>query len=175
MLLGPIFQVELVSTSRRGRYFALRVLYGALILLVLWTCYEQTQAFSRSFGGQLPIQVASRMAAAFFYSFSWLQMLAIMVVGPAMAVGSIATERERRTIEYLFATDLSNLEIVGGKTIARLLLIASFRQADVQEKDMCSLSSAVSSGSRISARSWSRPSQRPGSMPVCPDSQAMPF
>ena len=43
---------------------------------------------------------------AFFLSFSWLQILLILLVGPAMAVGTIATERERRTIEYLFVTDL---------------------------------------------------------------------
>ena len=123
MLLGPIFQVELVSTSRRRRYYSLRVLYGALILLVLWFCYEQAYSYSRYSGGQVAIQTASNMAAGFFHAFSWLQMMAIMVVGPAMAVGTISSERERRTIEYLFATDLSNLEIVGGKTIARLLLI----------------------------------------------------
>ena len=37
MLLGPIFQVEMVSPARRKRYFVLRVLYAVLILLVMWT------------------------------------------------------------------------------------------------------------------------------------------
>lgn len=127
MLLGPIFQVELVSTSRRGRYFALRVLYGLLILLVLYTCYVNTRmmrtAFTANNSGNMPIRAASELAGAFFYGFSWLQLLAIIAIGPAMAVGTIASERERRTIEYLFTTDLSNLEIVGSKTLARLLLI----------------------------------------------------
>ena len=43
MLLGPIFQVEMVSTARRKRYFALRVVYAALILLVMWASYETIQ------------------------------------------------------------------------------------------------------------------------------------
>ncbi len=123
MLLGPIFRVEMVSTARRKRYFALRVLYAALILLVLWTSYEST-SFSRSFGNSgTSIQQGTRLATAFFISFSWLQMLTILTVGPALAVGTIAEERERRTIEYLFATDLANHEIVLGKTVARLMLL----------------------------------------------------
>ena len=122
MLLGPIFRVEMVSTARRKRYFALRVLYAALILLVLWTSYEST--ISRSFGNSgTSIQQGTRLASTFFISFSWLQMLTILTIGPALAVGTIAEERERRTIEYLFATDLANHEIVLGKTVARLMLL----------------------------------------------------
>ena len=43
------------------------------------------------------------------------------MLGPAMVAGTIATERERRTIEYLFASSLSNAEIVLGKLAAKLL------------------------------------------------------
>ena len=42
---------------------------------------------------------------------------------PAVAAGGIASERQRRTIEYLFATDLSNGEIVLDKLCARLLTV----------------------------------------------------
>ena len=41
-----------------------------------------------------------------------------------MAAGTIAFERERRTIEYLFTTTLSNSEIVLGKLLARLMHVA---------------------------------------------------
>ena len=44
-----------------------------------------------------------------------------MVLAPAMVAGTIASERERRTIEYLFASQLSNAEIVLGKLAARLV------------------------------------------------------
>jgi ABC-type transport system involved in multi-copper enzyme maturation permease subunit len=124
-MLGPIFRVELVSIARRRRYFALRVLYASLILMVLWATYESSNALRYGTAHQ-SIQQAAALAAGFFISFSWLQLLAILFVGPAMAVGTIATERERRTIEYLFVTDLSNSEIVLGKTFARLTLMAQF-------------------------------------------------
>jgi ABC-type transport system involved in multi-copper enzyme maturation permease subunit len=125
MLPGPIFRVELVSMARRRRYFILRVLYAALILLVLWTTYSSSYYIFNS-SGRPSIQYSAALAASFFMSFSWLQLLAILFVGPAMAAGTIAAERERRTIEYLFATDLSNAEIVLGKTMARLTLLGQF-------------------------------------------------
>ncbi|MBA3480926.1 MAG: ABC transporter permease subunit, partial [Pirellulales bacterium] len=123
MITGPIFRVELVSAARRRRYFALRVLYSAIILFVLWVTYESVAVRVARSGDQMRIAQMAEAAANFFYTFSWVQIIGILLVAPAMAVGTIATERERRTIEYLFTTDLSNVEIVLGKTIARLLLI----------------------------------------------------
>ena len=121
MLLGPIFRVEAVTTARRRRYFALRVLYAGLMLFLLWTVYESASAIR--YGQTTTIQQAAIVSTSLFTSFSWLQLFAILGVGPALAVGTISTERERRTIEYLFTTDLSNAEIVLGKTIARLALL----------------------------------------------------
>ncbi len=60
----------------------------------------------------------------FFGLFSFLQLLAVAALGPAMAAGTIAQERERRTIEYLFASTLGNAEIVLGKLLARLMHVA---------------------------------------------------
>jgi ABC-type transport system involved in multi-copper enzyme maturation permease subunit len=125
MITGPIFRVEMVSAARRRRYFTLRVLYSAIILFVLWVTYESAavRLARNGAGGHVPISQTAETAATFFYTFSWIQIAGILLVAPAMAVGTIATERERRTIEYLFTTDLSNIEIVLGKTVARLLLI----------------------------------------------------
>jgi ABC-type transport system involved in multi-copper enzyme maturation permease subunit len=128
MLFGPIFRWEIVAAGRRGRYFILRVLYALILLLVLWVTYSSSTAYSRFGAGQDGVSISQMAfaAAAFFNSFSWVQLLGIIAVAPAMAVGAIASERERRTIEYLFATDRSNAEIVFGKTLARLLLVLKF-------------------------------------------------
>ena len=123
MLLGPLFHVEMVSVARRRRYFVLRVVYGLLALFILWSTYTSMRAFSMGTGQTVSIQQGAMLATGFFVAFSWLQILAILAVGPAMAVGTIATERERRTIEYLFTTDLSNSEIILGKLAARLCLV----------------------------------------------------
>lgn len=127
MPLGPIFRLELVTTARRRRYFFLRVLYGLAILFILWVAYESPGMYrGYNSGGQTSIRQLAETAKVFFRAFSGVQLMGILAVAPAMAVGTIATERERRTIEYLFATDLSNLEIILGKTIARILLVGQF-------------------------------------------------
>ncbi|NOZ40977.1 MAG: ABC transporter permease subunit [Planctomycetes bacterium] len=122
MFLGPLFRVEMVSVARRRRYFLLRVVYGALALFILWTTYTSLRAFSLGASPTISIQQGATLATGFFVAFSWLQIITVLTVGPALAVGTIATERERRTIEYLFTTDLSNAEIILGKLVARLCL-----------------------------------------------------
>ena len=123
MLPGPLFRVEMVTVARRRRYFVLRVVYGVLALFLLWTAYTSMQVYSAVRSQSVSIRQGAELATYFFVMFSWLQIIAILVVGPALAVGTISTERERRTIEYLFTTDLSNAEIVLGKLAARLCLM----------------------------------------------------
>jgi ABC-type transport system involved in multi-copper enzyme maturation permease subunit len=120
MILGPIFTADLVTSSRRTRYFLWRIAYGLVLLLTLWTNYEAV-----TFRGQVNINTAANFAESFFGSFAYMQVLAILAIGPAMAGGSIAQERERRTLEYLLATDLTTTEIVFGKLASRVLQIAA--------------------------------------------------
>jgi ABC-type transport system involved in multi-copper enzyme maturation permease subunit len=120
-MLGPIFSVEMLTTARRGRYFALRVLYACILFFSLAVTY-QASARMQHFN---TLSQSANVANSFFQSFSMLQLLAVLFVGPAMAAGTIAVERERRTIEYLFATDLTNREIVLGKLTARFLQITA--------------------------------------------------
>lgn len=122
MLLGPVFQTEMVANARRGRYFVLRVLFAGALLLCLWSCYEGVAGWYGS-TGRLSIREASSLASGFFVAFAWLTILTAMVITPAVSAGAIASERERRTIEYLFATDLSNAEIVLSKLVGKLLLV----------------------------------------------------
>jgi ABC-type transport system involved in multi-copper enzyme maturation permease subunit len=117
MLLGPIFSVELVTSARRARYFVVRALYALVLLIALFLTYY---SYSRAMSFQDIGRVAN-FTAQFFYSFAWVQLIAVLLLAPAMAAGTIATERERRTIEYLFTSPLSSLEIVLGKLAARLL------------------------------------------------------
>jgi ABC-type transport system involved in multi-copper enzyme maturation permease subunit len=120
MLLGPIFTADLVTSSRRTRYFLWRIAYGLILLFTLWTNYE-TVTYRR----EVSISTAASLAESFFSSFAYLQILAILAIAPAMAGGSIAQERERRTLEYLLATDLTTTEIVFGKLASRVLQIGA--------------------------------------------------
>ncbi len=115
---GPILAVELITMSRRARYYALRVLYAAALFFALWINYEGSRRYSAS-----DINSIAQFASDFFQTFGVMQLMAVMLIGPALAAGTIAQERERRTMEYLYASPLSNLEIVIGKLGGRVLQI----------------------------------------------------
>jgi ABC-type transport system involved in multi-copper enzyme maturation permease subunit len=117
MLPGPICSVEMLTIARRARYFLVRALYAGVLLLFLWYVYYEVYGLRRTNS----IGVVANFTAAFFGVFSIVQLLVVLLLGPALAAGTIAVERERRTIEYLFASPLSNLEIVLGKLTARTL------------------------------------------------------
>ncbi len=119
---GPILAVELITTSRRTRYFVLRVLYAAALAFALWYWYQETMRW-RNFSESDDMNSIAMFTSAFFGTFGVMQLLAVLLVGPALAAGTIAQERERRTMEYLYATPLSNLEIVIGKLGGRVLQI----------------------------------------------------
>ena len=104
--------------SRRTRYFVLRVLYAAALFFALWVAYQGTLG-----SGSGDINSIARFTAAFFATFGVMQLMAVLLIGPALAAGTIAQERERRTMEYLYATPLSNLEIIIGKLGGRVLQI----------------------------------------------------
>ncbi|MBN2292177.1 MAG: ABC transporter permease subunit [Pirellulales bacterium] len=123
-MLGPIFSFELLTASRRTRYFVVRGLYGAILAAALFLVWMSV-FHGRSWSGQQSnaIALSARFMAGFFQTFSVMQLLAAVVLGPAVAAGTIAGERERRTIEYLFTANLGNAEIVLSKLAARFLQI----------------------------------------------------
>lgn len=137
MFLGPIFGVELVTGGRRLRFVLVRTLYAAILLVALWISFE-------SFGGpyyaaRTNLETTANFAAQFFDVFAWTQLLAVLVVAPAVTAGSIAQERERRTLEHLFASDLRDREIVLGKYAARVLSTLYFAIAGLPVLQIASL------------------------------------
>ncbi len=120
MLFGPIFSVELVTTARRARHLVLRVLCAGFLGFVLAMAYREHLPDSP--GSVVPISRMADFAHDFFAYFAFSQLIVMLLFTPALTAGTISLERERRTIEYLFATDLSNHEIVLGKLAARLVV-----------------------------------------------------
>jgi ABC-type transport system involved in multi-copper enzyme maturation permease subunit len=118
VIWGPIFTVELLTSGRRARFTLVRVAYAALLLLGLWITYETTIERYAA----VSLRQAANVAGNFFHVFAWGQVAALLLVAPALTAGTIAEERERRTLDYLLASDLRDWEIVLGKYAARVLL-----------------------------------------------------
>lgn len=129
-LFGPVLFFDLVRTTRNGRQVALRCLYACGLLFLLYFLYSswfpsRTNDLERMFavetmqGKDMP-----RFAGACFTMFMGMQFLVVLVLTPAYTAGAITEEKERRTLEFLLATDLTNREIVLSKLVSRLATMA---------------------------------------------------
>jgi ABC-type transport system involved in multi-copper enzyme maturation permease subunit len=118
IVAGPLLYYDLVRIARRSRYFLLRFLYALLLgfllswIYLIW--YMETEHRS------LTSREMARFAESFFYTFLAVQFLVVAVLTPAYTAGAIAEEKERKTLEFLLATDLRNREIVLSKYFSRL-------------------------------------------------------
>ncbi len=123
---GPVLVYEMIRTARRGRLYLLRWLYViGLFLLLLWVVYVLDADYYRRHSTN-DYKYLTRIAESYFYMFASTQFLVLATLTPAFVAGSIAEEKERKTLEFLLATDLSSREIVFGKLTARLGTLALF-------------------------------------------------
>lgn len=151
MLPGPVFAVELLTTARRARYYALRAVYGLVLLAVFWVSYSEFESVTRQrrvIFGQNPGWAArgqwdlreegffnpgelAQFARQTFVWFAVAQGLAVLVLTPSLVAGTIAGEKQRKTLHYLLASTLTSTEIVVGKLLARLLMVLVYLVAGV--------------------------------------------
>jgi ABC-type transport system involved in multi-copper enzyme maturation permease subunit len=117
MAPGLMVRTELVRSARRTRYFLLRVGYGVVLLVAM--AFHYLLAFGMQGAGS--VQAAAAFAASFLHTFAILQLCAVVLLGPALLAGTVARERQQRTLEYLLTTHLTNAEIVLGKLTAGLM------------------------------------------------------
>lgn len=122
-LFGPVLLYDLIRMTRRGRYFLLRILYGAALLLLLYMTFESTLGIHSA---SAPSNALANFAAQFFYNFMLLQFFAVLLLTPAYVGGAIAEEKVRQTMDYLLTTDLKNREIILGKLVSRLANLVLF-------------------------------------------------
>ena len=121
MPLGPVFDTELLTTARRPRYYVLRFVYGAVLLAMIAARY-------RSIRGETPdalfapsARAMATYATSLFLLLNGVQAAAILFLTPSLVAGTIADERQRRTLHFLLASELTGPEIVLSKLAARLL------------------------------------------------------
>ena len=126
MLLGPVFRAELVRTPRRRRYYALRVIYGLVLIFLMWSNYQELKLRVAIRGGEPSIDDFSNFALTTFIWFASVQLGTILLLVPPLFGGVIADEKQRKTMHYLMASRLSSGEIVLDKLAARMLHIGAF-------------------------------------------------
>lgn len=136
-LFGPVMYYEVIRSTRRYRVTLMRTVFAGAVLFFLCVAqskfqereYQTAFAWNPSKGSvflspqqslQMRYAAQTRMNQEFFYAFLAVQLGAVILLTPAMASGCIAEEKDRGSLEFLLATDLSNHEIVLGKAMASL-------------------------------------------------------
>jgi len=129
-LFGPIFGYELLRLTRRGQHTRLRAALAAVLLVTLFVLYGNWFPGADLFtldptasAARVPREQQSRFAESFMHAFLFVQLGVVILLTPVYAAGGIAEEIDRKTLDHLFATDLSDREIVLGKLSARLLYV----------------------------------------------------
>ena len=127
-LFGPVFAYELTRLGRKRGTFVARFLYVAVVglLFAYWYLLWRESIRFEAVGNTVPSHRAAQFADQFFIAFSLAQFGAIFLLAPAFVAGTVAQEKERKTLEFLLATDLTGSEIVFGKAAARLITVLQF-------------------------------------------------
>jgi ABC-type transport system involved in multi-copper enzyme maturation permease subunit len=120
-LLGPHFYYDVVRLARRGRSNALRIVYIAGLFLGLWLVYRRTPHVEA-----MRVNDFAEVAESFAFALFRVQNIAVLILTPAYLGSAIAEEHERRTLELLFTTQLSDREIILGKLFARIIHLIGF-------------------------------------------------
>src|SRR5437773_1513327 len=115
-VFGPVLFYDLVRIARRSRYIFIRIAYAALLLLILWATYASFYGHNNV---SIPAQEMSKVASTFFFYFLIAQLAVVVLLTPAFTASAIAEEKDRKTLEFLLATDLRNREIVLSKLASR--------------------------------------------------------
>jgi ABC-type transport system involved in multi-copper enzyme maturation permease subunit len=119
-----MFVYDLLRTARRGTSIGHRFLYGSALLLAIFLLFSArfpVLSFEQLFSNvSVSKEEMPKLAEAFFALFLSVQIAAVMVVTPAYTAGVVAEEKQRRTLEFILATDLTNREVVLGLLGARL-------------------------------------------------------
>lgn len=117
-LFGPVLAYDVLRVGRQSRRIWFRVSFVALLAILLIWVYFTWHAF-RSNRVPQPKDMA-KLAETYFSVFMVVQFIVVCLMTPAAVAGAIAEEKERRTLEFLLATDLRDREILFGKLASRV-------------------------------------------------------
>lgn len=122
LIFGPLVPYDLVRIARRERLALWRSLLGFAMMVILLMMYASLFDFDWetlfSLGQvAIPTWQMAEFASMFFAVFAGILFMLLLVATPSIA-SIIATEKDRRTLEFLLTTDLRNREIILGKVLA---------------------------------------------------------
>ena len=103
------------------------------------------ESYAQNNGGEVAVHSA-RVGHSLFVALSFVQVVAWLLIAPALSATSISSERERGLLESLLMSQLRPREIVGGKLGVSASFVAILIVATLPILAMCFLLGGVSPG-----------------------------
>lgn len=116
-LLGPLFLFDLIRSTRRSRFLLFRC-YVYFLLFVL-ACAFVVWSNSRQ-ETDMTARDAAQLGQVMTYFLVCAQLILMIAVTPAYTGGTIAEEKDHKTLDALLTSDLNAIEIVWSKLLVRL-------------------------------------------------------
>jgi ABC-type Na+ efflux pump permease subunit len=120
LVLGPIFQRELLTVPRRSSHYVTRAAYLGGLWVVAVTAWLATIGWRQT----ATLGDTARFGPLLFQVLTFVQLALFLFFSALSSASAIAKEKDRRTFVLLLMTDLRNHEIVLGKVLGSLLPIA---------------------------------------------------
>jgi len=119
LLAGPIFSREVLTAPRQLRHFLIRSGYVAALFVLMYTAGQAVFSMQqvRNVGD------IARFGSLVFQLLSLVQLSLVLFFSLLFSAGSVAQEKDRRTLLLLLMTDLRDRELVLGKLCSSLLLV----------------------------------------------------
>jgi ABC-type transport system involved in multi-copper enzyme maturation permease subunit len=116
-MLGPVFRREFAVAPRRERTYVGRFAFVAGLLALAAAAYQLMFNAEpvRNLGD------LARFNAGLFPILSFLQLVVVVFFAALSSASAVSLEKDRRTLELLLLTNLSDVELVLGKLAASLL------------------------------------------------------
>jgi ABC-type transport system involved in multi-copper enzyme maturation permease subunit len=115
--LGPVFDYEWLTVSRRWQLYAARSALVAVILFVLTLMWKE-HVDRQHLSGR---KATEELGEQFYNGLISVELTFILLAAPAATAGAICVDKARGTLLHVFLTDLADAEIVLGKLAARLV------------------------------------------------------
>lgn len=118
-MIGPVFTREAAIAPRRASFFAARTLFVTALFALIVTSWQLLI-------GSQQIENLGDLAwfgAAAFQILAPLQLAVAMPFSALLVASAVALEKDRKTLDLLLMTNLSNAELVLGKLSAGMLSV----------------------------------------------------
>ncbi len=118
-MIGPVFTREAAIAPRRPSFYVARTLFAGTLFVLSVTAWQLLVGSQR-------IENVGDLAwfgATAFHILAPLQLAVALPFSALLVASAVALEKDRKTIDLLLMTNLSNAELVLGKLFAGLLSV----------------------------------------------------